>query len=55
MPIIDTTGLHWLEDRGHFSRFAVGESDSVWQCQLCESNECDPVEGVCYACGDVEA
>ena len=39
----------WLEDDGQFSRYAVGDEDSVWMCNECEhledNCECEDEDG----------
>jgi hypothetical protein len=37
----------WLEDKGRFSRFAIGNEESVWVCMYCEAIDVDPHEDVC--------
>jgi len=32
---------NWLENRGKYSRYDIGEEASVWVCNECE---CDPTE-----------
>ena len=38
----------WLEDKGNFSRYAIGGEESAWYCNDCERfSDNNPYEGWC--------
>ena len=41
--------LEWMEDKGRFSRYYIGEESSVWVCNDCQCHAAnvDPYEETC--------
>jgi rubrerythrin len=44
----------WLEDSrtGKFSRYATEPEESIWVCNRCEHEGCDPYDEGCPGCGE---
>jgi rubrerythrin len=54
ITVVNLEFQEWLEDsrNGKFSRYATEPEESVWECNRCGHEGCDPYDEGCPNCGE---